>query len=115
MRLRPCHEPTLEGQVRLVAASCGGQFGFVSTHAANSFNLAILSALLVKRRWFTYSVFAWAIMVSYSRRYMGVHYPGDVLCGALLGMAIGITAYAISHLITRKWRNPVPSFNSKAS
>lgn len=107
MRLRPCHEPSLEGQVRLAAAGCGGQFGFVSTHAANSFNLAILSALLVKRRWFTISVFAWAILVSYSRIYVGVHYPGDVLCGALLGMTIGIAAYYLSRRLSRKWRpNP---------
>jgi undecaprenyl-diphosphatase len=106
MRLRPCHEPSLEGQVRLAASGCGGNYGFVSTHATNAFNLAILSALLVKRRWFTTSVFAWAILVSYSRIYVGVHYPGDVLGGAILGLVIGVAAYYISRRITRKSRKP---------
>lgn len=94
MRLRPCHEPALAGQVRLVAGNCGGQYGFVSTHATNSFTLAILSALLINRRWFTISAFAWALLVSYSRIYMGVHYPGDILCGAALGCLIGAGMYA---------------------
>jgi len=98
MRLRPCHEPELAGQVRLVAHGCGGQYGFVSTHAANSFCLAVLSALLIKRKWFTISVFAWAILVSYSRIYVGVHYPGDVLGGAALGSLIGTASF----LVTRK-------------
>lgn len=101
MRLRPCHEPSLDGQVRLVVAHCGGQYGFVSTHAANAFNLAMLSALMIKRRWFTISVFAWAILVSYSRIYVGVHYPGDILCGALLGVLIGSAVFAVSYRVSR--------------
>jgi len=105
MRLRPCHEPSLAGQVRLAARGCGGQYGFVSTHAANSFNLAILSALLIHRRWFTISVIAWAVLVSYSRIYVGVHYPGDVLGGAALGILIGTAAFVISRtMMNRKER-----------
>lgn len=111
MRPRPCHEPSLAGQVRLVVDGCGGPYGFVSTHAANSFNLAMLSALLMKRRWFTVSVFAWAILVSYSRIYVGVHYPGDMLGGALLGITIGIAAYFISRRISRKWRSQPSRIN----
>jgi undecaprenyl-diphosphatase len=102
LRLRPCHEPSLSGQVRMVAHGCGGQYGFVSTHAANSFNLAMLSALLIHRRWFTASVFTWAIVVSYSRIYVGVHYPGDVLGGAMLGCLIGVCAYLIAHRILKR-------------
>ncbi|MFA5815457.1 MAG: phosphatase PAP2 family protein [Bacteroidales bacterium] len=103
MRLRPCHEPSLAGQVRLVANHCGGQFGFVSTHAANSFTLGILSALLIHRRWFTISVFTWAILVSYSRIYLGVHYPGDVLGGVALGSLIGYGVFiATNKLLKRK-------------
>jgi undecaprenyl-diphosphatase len=93
MRLRPCHEPSLEGQLRLVAHRCGGSYGFVSSHAANSFGLALFSALVLKRRWFTIAVMAWAILVSYSRIYVGVHYHGDVICGGLLGMAVAYPFY----------------------
>jgi undecaprenyl-diphosphatase len=102
MRLRPCHEPSLADQVRLVANGCGGQYGFVSTHAANAFNLAILSALIIKQKWFTISVLAWAILVSYSRIYVGVHYPGDILGGALLGLLIGTVSYLAVHAIANR-------------
>lgn len=101
MRLRPCHEPTLAGQVRLVANSCGGQFGFVSTHAANSFNLAIFTALLIHRRWFTISMFTWAILISYSRIYIGVHYPGDVIGGMVLGCLIGCGMFIVTNKILK--------------
>ncbi|MCX6225706.1 MAG: phosphatase PAP2 family protein [Bacteroidia bacterium] len=105
LRLRPCHEPSLAGQVRLVANHCGGQFGFVSTHAANSFNLALLSALLIHRRWFTISVFAWAVVVSYSRIYLGVHYPGDILGGMVLGLLIGTASFGVARkLLSREQR-----------
>lgn len=103
MRLRPCHEPSLGGTVRLVADHCGGQFGFVSTHATNSFTLAILSALLIRRRWWTFSVFFWAAVISYSRIYVGVHYPGDVLGGMILGLITGSAAYLLSRWILARY------------
>ncbi len=88
-RLRPCHEPLLIGQVRLVADHCGGQFGFVSSHAANAFGLLMISAGLINRKPFTLIIMAWALIISYSRIYLGVHYPGDVIGGILLGLFIG--------------------------
>jgi undecaprenyl-diphosphatase len=92
-RLRPCHEPTLAGLVHLVNNECGGLYGFVSSHAANSFNVAFVSLLFIRRSWFTVFILFWASVVGYSRIYLGVHYPGDVVCGAMLGALIGYGIY----------------------
>ena len=94
-RLRPCHEPCLEGLVHLVNGECGGKFGFVSSHATNSFNVALLSLLFIRKRWYTISIVLWAIVIGYSRIYLGVHYPGDVICGSLLGALIGWSIYKL--------------------
>ncbi|HER10021.1 MAG TPA: phosphatase PAP2 family protein, partial [Bacteroides sp.] len=77
-RLRPCHEPSLEGMVHLVNDQCGGQYGFISSHAANTAGVAMLVCLLVRRWWFAGVMILWAFLVGYSRIYLGVHYPGDV-------------------------------------
>jgi undecaprenyl-diphosphatase len=94
-RLRPCHEPSLEGLVHIVNGECGAMFSFVSSHATNSFNVALLSLLFIKNRWFTTGIIIWAVVVGYSRIYLGVHYPGDVLCGSLLGALIGWSIYSL--------------------
>jgi undecaprenyl-diphosphatase len=94
-RLRPCHVEEFKDVVHLVKGHCGGKFGFVSSHAANSFNIALLSLLLIKRRWFSVSIVIWAAVVGYSRIYLGVHYPGDVICGSLLGALTGWLIYRL--------------------
>jgi undecaprenyl-diphosphatase len=94
-RLRPCHEPSLQGLVHLVNGECGGKYSFVSSHATNSFDVAFLSLLFIKRRWFTISIIIWALIIGYSRIYLGVHYPGDVICGSLLGAFIGWSIYKL--------------------
>lgn len=101
-RLRPCHEPSLEGLIHLVNGECGGKFGFVSSHATNSFNVALISLLFIRKRWFTISIILWAIVVGYSRIYLGVHYPGDVICGSLLGTLIGWSIYRLYVLTDNK-------------
>jgi undecaprenyl-diphosphatase len=94
-RLRPCHEPALDGLVHLVNGKCGGLYSFVSSHAANSFNVALVSLLFIKKRWYTISIIVWALVIGYSRIYLGVHYPGDVLCGSMLGALIGWSMYKL--------------------
>lgn len=96
MRYRPCHNTELQDVVHVVGG-CGGQYGFVSSHAANTFALALLLSLLLHRRWrfLPYFIFPWALFVSYSRIYNGAHYPADIVCGGLLGMLLAIAVYKL--------------------
>ncbi|MHC1779272.1 MAG: phosphatase PAP2 family protein [Bacteroidales bacterium] len=93
-RPRPGHIPELEGVIRLLDGK-GGAFGFVSSHAANVFGLATITSLVFRRKWYTISIFIWAALVSYSRVYVGRHYPADVLAGALLGFIAGYLFYKV--------------------
>lgn len=101
-RLRPCHEPSLQGLVHMFKEQCGGTYGFVSSHASNSFNVAILSLMLIKKRWYSIFILAWASLVSYSRIYLGVHYPGDVIFGAMLGALVGWSIFRIYQIVSDK-------------
>jgi undecaprenyl-diphosphatase len=101
-RPRPCHEPSLEGLIHLVNGECGGMYGFVSSHATNSFNVALLSLLFIRKRWYTITIILWALIIGYSRIYLGVHYPGDVICGSLLGALIGWSCYKLYVLTDNK-------------
>lgn len=77
--------------VHLSKAGSGGMYGFVSGHATNSFALFIFLTLILNKKfnWLKYILCFWALLISYSRIYVGVHYPGDVICGALLGSLVG--------------------------
>ncbi|HPX43221.1 MAG TPA: phosphatase PAP2 family protein [Bacteroidales bacterium] len=101
-RPRPCHETSLQGLVHMVRGICGGSYGFVSSHAANSFNVAFLSLLLFRKKWYTVFIILWASAVSYSRIYLGVHYPGDIVGGAVLGAFIGWGICKLFSLYERK-------------
>jgi undecaprenyl-diphosphatase len=87
-RLRPVYNPAIEHLVHNVLRK-GGQYGFVSSHAANSFAILVFTALIFKNRNYTLLLFFWALVFSYSRIYSGVHYPLDILGGAALGWFLG--------------------------
>jgi undecaprenyl-diphosphatase len=101
-RLRPSQEPSLQGIVHLVRDGngelyVGGLYGFASSHAANTFGTATFFMLLFRSRhkWIAL-LFVWAVLMTYTRIYLGVHYPGDILIGALVGMIgafIGFKVY----------------------
>lgn len=96
-RLRPCHVEVLIDQIRLVKGGCGGQFGFLSAHASNTFGLAVLIGLILRRRyrWLLPVLLMWASFVAYSRIYLGVHYPLDLIAGALYGSLCGYLLYQL--------------------
>lgn len=100
-RLRPSHDTSLS--VVLVNGYHGGRYGFVSSHAANTFAAAVLLLNIFRNRYFTVAILMWAVLVSYSRIYLGVHFPGDILCGALLGVLVGGFVYRLYVSLRRKF------------
>ena len=90
-RLRPSHEPGLEGLLHLVNDYRGGLYGFASSHAADTFGVAMFVWLSLKKyyRWI-WVVFVWAALMTYTRIYLGVHYPTDILVGAIIGLLCGL-------------------------
>ena len=90
-RLRPCYEEEFFNSMRLVKSSCGGKFGFFSAHAANSFAVAYFFAVLLRAqiRYLPAIIFLWAAIVTYSRIYIGVHYPLDIVTGICVGLLFG--------------------------
>jgi undecaprenyl-diphosphatase len=119
-RLRPCHEPALEGLVHLVQGYCGGQYSFISSHAANIFGVASLLLFWIRRPWFTAVMVCWALLVGYSRIYLGVHYPGDVIAGSLWGFGCGwMVCRLFLLLVTRMpaswWITQIPARQGRHS
>jgi undecaprenyl-diphosphatase len=94
-RLRPTHDPSMQPYVHLVHGHLSGLYGFCSSHASNTCGIAMLTALIFRNRWYTAAVASWAVLNCYSRMYMGVHYPGDILCGAAAGLIIGYLCYKL--------------------
>ena len=103
MRLRPCHDPLIKDLVYLPDGHCGGMYSFMSSHAANTFALASLIYMTMRKHYtkIGWLMFIWATVVSYSRIYMGAHFPGDIICGAALGMIIGFGIGYLTNLLIK--------------
>ncbi len=98
-RLRPCHDFINE---MVLVGNCGGKYGFVSSHAANSFALFIsIYKIFGKKYFWTYFLLGWAIIVSYSRIYLGVHFPIDVFFGGLIGILVTTLIFKINKSINK--------------
>ena len=95
-RLRPCNNPYLASVIHLIVP-CGGLYGFPSSHAANHFSIGIFTAMTMGKmaKWIWPVAILWAGIVAFAQVYVGVHYPLDVTCGALLGCMIGISTGAL--------------------
>jgi undecaprenyl-diphosphatase len=104
-RLRPCNDPALLGETRLLLDHCSGGFSFTSSHAANHFGLAMfifISWGMTQER-FTKFFFVWAGIIAFAQIYVGVHYPLDIIGGAIIGLVSGF-GMAKAYL---KWAGPM--------
>lgn len=98
-RLRPANlNNPLSSFVHVVNGYRGGRYGFPSCHAANTFALAVFMSLVIRHKWFTVMMFSWAFIVSYSRMYLGVHYFGDLFCGATIGSLFAVLFYYLQNI-----------------
>ena len=106
-RLRPCYDETVKDSIRLVKDNCGGKYGFFSAHASNSFSLAIFFGLLFSNRirYIILITLVYASFISYSRIYLGVHFPIDIIFGSLFGLFTGFSVYKFVYLKFLKFFN----------
>lgn len=97
MRYRPTHNLEIKDLVHTVNNYRGGKYGFVSSHATNFFGISTFVSLLIRKKYpkMVPWIILWASLICYTRIYLGVHYPGDIACGAILGALIGFFVYRL--------------------
>lgn len=102
-RFRPTQDPELMYLIDIVNGYRGGRFGFISSHAANTFGVAFFVSLLIRSKSLTVMLMIWAALNAYSRIYLGVHYPGDILFGTLVGIIVGVLVYVLYTKLQQKF------------
>ena len=94
-RLRPCQDPSLKIYIDTVEGFCPSDYSFFSGHASNTFSIAIFFALLVRQRTFTLFMVVWSLINCWTRLYLGVHFPSDIIVGLLWGGIVGVCVYLL--------------------
>lgn len=94
-RLRPTYHPDFMESVKTVYGYRGGHFGFISSHAANTFGFAMFMSLFFRNTLFSWTIFLWAAFTAYTRVYLGVHFISDIIAGALAGAFFGAFIYVV--------------------
>ena len=103
-RWRPTHDPEIGLLVDIVDGYRGGNYGFFSAHAANTFSIAIYFCWLIRSRMLSLALIIWSFTNCWTRMYLGVHFPGDILVGLTWGFIVGTSVYFLYRRITRNWR-----------
>jgi undecaprenyl-diphosphatase len=104
-RWRPTHDPEIGALVDVVNGYRGGNYGFFSAHACNTFSIAIFFSLLVRSRVLTCSLVGWSLVNCWTRLYLGVHYPGDILVGLLWGGLVGTFVWYLHSKISKRLKS----------
>ncbi|MDR2119611.1 MAG: phosphatase PAP2 family protein [Tannerella sp.] len=102
MRLRPTQHPDFMNDVQTVYNYRGGKYGFISSHAANAFGFAVFTLLLLRDRWYTSVILFWAVVMCYSRIYLGVHFISDIVPGIIAGALFGFLCYRLYAFVRTK-------------
>jgi undecaprenyl-diphosphatase len=96
-RWRPSNDPYFKYVVEVVGNHRDTNYGFFSAHAANTMSIATFFSLLVRNRLFNFALIVWSLINCWTRMYLGLHYPSDILCGLAWGVASGMICYFVFH------------------
>lgn len=98
-RWRPSNDPTFKYMVQVVDDIRPKGYSFCSAHAANTMSLAVFFSLLIRSKLLTITLVIWSLINCWTRLYLGVHYPSDILCGMIIGIIVGILVYLLYYKI----------------
>ena len=101
-RWRPSNDPTFKYMVQVVDDIRPKGYSFCSAHAANTMSLAVFFSLLIRSKMLTITLVIWSLINCWTRLYLGVHYPSDILCGMIIGIIVGILVYLLYYKIYRR-------------